>query len=190
MNPTDLNPRKLLQPDNIGETLLGWLIHAHKGRQRHDLAARRCDRTRLWVGAPAAVFSAIVGTSVFAALGKEASNTEFKATIAAISILSAILTGLATFLNLAERAEKHRSAGVQYKAVIRDLERLIGQITNGLAHVDLSVVAGIQKQLDELEKSAPIVPERIQDRVEGEYQKRGIKFVPKADDLYQSTSKS
>jgi hypothetical protein len=182
--------KRVFEPGDTGEVLLGWLLHAHKGRQRHDLAARRCDRARLWLGGPAAVLSAIVGTSVFAALGKEVSNPIFKVGIAAISITSAILTALATFLNLSERAEKHRSAGVRYKEVIRDLERILSEGMNNLDQPpsDPSVAAGIQKRLDELEESAPIVAERIYDRVESEWNERGVAFINKAADLYKGTN--
>ena len=184
--------QKIFKPGNIGELLLGWLIHAHKSRQRHDLAARRCDRIRLWVGGPAAVFSAIVGTSVFAALEKNASGaarsmSRFTIVIAAIGIAAAILTGLNTFLNLSERAEKHRSAGVRYKEVIRELERIASGGADSSTHAD-PLTTGLQKRLDELEESAPIVPERIYDRVEKEWKKRGMKFVTTANELYQSDS--
>jgi hypothetical protein len=187
VNSADLDPKKIFEPADIGQMFLGWLLHAYKGRHRHDLAARRCDYTRLWLGSPAAVFSAIVGTSVFAALGNEApSGIKYKLAVAAISIVSAILTGLSTFLNLSERAEKHRSAGVRYKEVIRELERVLAVGLTGLTQADPSLVVGIQKRLDDLEDSAPIVPERIYDRVEREWHKHGAAFIEKAAEIYQS----
>jgi hypothetical protein len=188
MKPADSDAKKIFKPDDMREVLLGWLLHAHKGRDRHDWAARRCERIRLWVGAPAAVFSAIVGTSVFAALGKEASSTAFKAVIAAISIASAILTGLATFLNMSERAEKHRSAGVRYKEMIWELERIVGGGANGATPLDPSLVERFQKRMNELEESAPVVPKRIYDRVEDEWKR--VEFIPKANELYQPKMKT
>jgi len=175
--------KKIFEPDNIEQLLRGWLLHAHKGRYRHDLAARRCDNNRLWLGSSAVVFSAIVGTSVFAALGKDASDISTKLLVAMTSILSAILTSLTTFLNLSERAEKHRSAGVRYKIVIRELERILSTPVDGLTNADPSV-GGIKKQLDELEESAPVVPERLYDRVENDWNTRGLHFVGRAADLY------
>ncbi len=186
MSSSDLDAKRIFKPGDISQALLGWLVHAHKGRYRHDLAARRCDRIRLWLGSLAAVFSAIVGTSVFTVFEKETSNAAFKVVIVSISITSAILTGLGTFLNLSERVEKHRSAGGRYKEVIRDLEKIISRGMNGFDHADPSLVSGIQKRLDELEQSTPIVPERIYDHVENEWKSSGIMFIEMAADLYLS----
>src|SRR5437667_5886883 len=111
------NPKLIFEPENVDQLLKGCLHHVHKVRDRHDLAARRCDRIRWWLGGSAAVLSAIVGTTIFAAVEKHLDNSSLtlKVLIISVGILAAILTGLSTFLNLAERTEKHRSAGVQYK---------------------------------------------------------------------------
>ena len=61
-------PQKLFDPDSPAELLLGWLVHAHKGRDRHDLAARVYERGRYMLGVPTLIASTIVGTSVFSAL--------------------------------------------------------------------------------------------------------------------------
>jgi len=101
----------VFEPLEIPELIRGWLLHLHKGRDRQDLAARRYDRIRTWMGALATGFSAVVGTTVFAALEKDVSppSPSIKAAVALISILAAILTGINSFLNLSERTEKHRS---------------------------------------------------------------------------------
>lgn len=174
--------KKLFEPSSTEELLRGWLLHSHKGRQRHDRAARPLDGERLWLGAIATVFSAVVGTSVFAAF-KEGSLDELKVIIATISILSAILTGLSTFLNLSERSEKHRSAGVRYKAVIRELERRLEGIGNST--IKSSVLDEIQKRLDELEENSPIVPERIFLLVDNDWNTRGVEIIKKATDFYK-----
>lgn len=182
-NSPESDAKTIFEPDDTEQLLRGWLLHAHKGRERHDLAARRCDTYRLWIGGSAAVFSAIVGTSVFAALETANIGTTPKIVVAMTAILAAILTSLTTFLNLSERAEKHRSAGVRYKIVIRALERILSAPVDGLANTD-PLLAGIQKQLDDLEESAPVVPERLYDRIEDEWKKRGVEPVGKAADLY------
>ena len=179
-------PEKIFEPENVEELLKGWLIHAHKGRRRHDLSARRCTTIRLWVGGIAASVSAVVGTSVFIALQKQAPNLTFTVIVAVFSIIAAVLTSLTTFLNLSERAEKHRSAGVGYKKVIRELERTLSVPVANLANSDPSVLA-IEKRLDDLEEGAPVVPERIYDRVENEWDKRRVCIIKKADDLYKSS---
>ena len=100
---------------------------------------------------------------------------------------AAILTGLNTFLNLSEKAEKQRSAGVRYKEVIRELERILSEGASAQAQSD-SLTERIQKRLDELEESAPIVPQGIYSRVEDEWKTRGVKLTGNAADLYKTES--
>jgi hypothetical protein len=90
---------------------------------------------------------------------------------------------LSSFLNLAERTEKHRSAAVHYKKMIRELERILGQPVSDL-RADHPEITRIQQQLDELEESAPVVPEKLYRRVEQDWKAHGINVVEKAADLY------
>ena len=182
MSENSSETKKIFEPESIEELLRGWLLHSHKGRQRHDRAARRLDRARIWLGAIATVFAVVVSTSIFTALEKESSGN-LKAVVVTISILSAILSGLSTFLNLAERADKHRSAGVQYKAMIRELERRLSEGT-GNSNIAPSVLDEIQKRLNELEESAPIVPEQIFILVDKDWNLHGVEKITKATDLY------
>ncbi|PYV55582.1 MAG: hypothetical protein DMG98_15165 [Acidobacteria bacterium] len=181
------NPKLIFEPENVDQLLQGWLLHVHKGRDRHDLAARRCDRIRWWLGGSAAVLSAIVGTTIFAAVEKHLDNSSLtlKVLIISVGILAAILTGLSTFLNLAERTEKHRSAGVQYKKMVWELERILSQSAAQMTRDDPALTK-IQQQLDDLEERAPVVPEKLYAQVEDDWKNRGVKFVPKASDLYRS----
>src|SRR5262249_43142640 len=103
--------------------------------------------------------------------------------VAVLGILAAILTSLNTFLGLSERTEKHRSAGVQYKIVIRELERILSAHPDNSSGTD-HLPAEIQKRLDDLEESAPVVPERLYDCIEAEWKKRGVQFKGKACELY------
>jgi hypothetical protein len=180
--------KKIFEPESAEELLRGWLLHSHKGRQRHDRAARRLDTARVWLGAAATAFAVAVSTSVFADLGKSLPGS-WKPILFVISILSAILSGLSTFLNLAERADKHRSAGVRYKAMIRELERRLSEEA-GNSIITPPLLDEIQKRLDELEESAPIVPEQIFLFVDKEWDLHGVKKITKADDLYNSKTPS
>jgi hypothetical protein len=179
MIETSSETKKIFEPDSTEELLRGWLQHSHKGRQRHDRAARRLDRERFWLGSIATVFAVGVSTSVFFALEKDSSGI-WKVILPLISILSAILSGLSTFLNLAERADKHRSAGVRYKAMIRELERRLSEGTDN-STIAPSMLDEIKKRLDELEESAPIVPEQIFLLVDKDWNSHGVEKITKAD---------
>ena len=156
----------VFEPEDANELLRGWLLHAHKGRDRHALTARRCDQRRYLLGIPATFLSAVVGSSIFAALQQSPSRA-LQLTVGALAIATAILVSLQTFLDLGSRAERHRTAGVRYKAVIRQLEQLgIGTIKSGLND---PVLTNIRQRLDALEEDMPVVPPAVYEQVEAKY---------------------
>lgn len=171
----------IFEPDSLEELLRGWMLHAHKGRDRHDAAARRCDSYRYLLGVPAVTFSAIVGTSVFASLGNVEIGAGVKISIGLISVFAAVLSSLQTFYNFADRAERHRTTGAAYKALIRELEHML-IAPRGAAEQNAAWVQELRKRLDALEGEAPVVPARVYDRIEGRY--GHVTFVDKATELY------
>jgi len=180
-NPPDVQSKKLFEPANDEELLRGWLLHAHKGRDRHDLAARRNDTLRYWLGVPAIVLSAIVGTSVFASLNTQVDDS-LKIILGLVSITSAVLASLQTFYNFENRAESHRVAGVKYKAVIRELEQVLTQPLDRVPDKD-DYLRDLRTRLDDLEAEAPVVPERIYKIVETNYS--SVVFAEKVAALVQ-----
>jgi hypothetical protein len=62
--------QELFEPGDRRDLLEGWLLHAHKARDRHERAARQSEWRRIALGAPAIMLSAVVGTSVFATIGR------------------------------------------------------------------------------------------------------------------------
>jgi len=187
-NASDSDPRKIAKPDCLNETLLFWLLHAHKGRDRHDTVARRYETYRLFLGSVATLFATLAGASVLG-LVEKAWPLWGKLLVGGIGILAGFSAGLGTFLNLPERVDRHRSAGVRYKIAIRELERIIGSGSSActptdIKRIEMTDIERIEKQLNELEESAPVVSERIYEHVEKKWEKRGIKYVGKATDLY------
>jgi len=163
---------KIFEPDNTNELLRGWLLHAHKGRDRHDLAARRCDQQRYLLGIPATIASAIVGTGVFAAL-QDSPSRSVQIMVGVLAVIAAILTSVQAFLDLGARAERHRMAGVKYKAIIRRLEQLgIGTISE--LGLEAPVVTELRKNLDTLEEEMPVVPPPIYDVIEAKYREQAF----------------
>jgi hypothetical protein len=159
-------PATVFEPDDSNELLRGWLLHAHKGRDRQDLAARRCDQRRYLLGIPASIIAAIVGTATFAALQKSP-DRNIQLLVGVLAIVAAILTSLQSFLDLGARAERHRMAGVRYKAVIRQLEQQgIGTLGRPM---DAPMLNELRQRLDVLEEEMPVIPPRIYDQIELKY---------------------
>jgi hypothetical protein len=164
---TTIRLKKLLEPPaNREELLRNWLKHVHKGRDRHDLAARRNDAYRYWLGVPAIILSTVVGTSVFASLNTQV-DTRLKIVLGLISITAAVLASLQTFYDFAARAERHRVAGVKYKTIIRELEEVLTPLDQSADKAEY--LNDLRKRLDDMELEAPVVPAGVYRHVEDRY---------------------
>ncbi len=170
--------KKLFDPVSYTELLRGWLIHAHKGRDRHDLAARVYERARYALGIPTLIVSTVVGTSVFAAISAKGVLPLW---VGLLSVAAAVLAALQTFLDFPTRAERHRASAAKYKVVIRNLEQMLATIAGGVT-IALEEIAAIRVELDTLENEAPVIMPRIFDTIEDRYKK--VAYVQEALGLY------
>ncbi len=170
--------KKIFEPSSTKETLRGWRLHAHKGRDRHDEAARHYDKYHNRLGGFAIFLSAIVGSSFFASLGKQVAPL-VGIFLGIIGIISAGLVSIQTFYNYAGRAEQHRITGVKYKIIIRELEQ---ELAKQDENIDAKWLEDIRKRLDKLETEAPVVPESIYKLIEDGYDD-GVCFVKKVEEL-------
>jgi hypothetical protein len=155
----------IFEPDDVEELLRGWLLPAHKARARQDEAARRDEKRRDCIGAPAVAFSAIAGTSVVASINNSPSEW-VSLLIGLLGISAAVLAGLQTFLDYPTRLAQHHAAGTKYKAIIRELEQVL---VGSQSAFPPTLVSDVRERLDELEAAAPVVPSGIWNRVEKRY---------------------
>ncbi len=176
--------KRVFTPLGTDELLSGWLIHAHKSRDRHDEAARRYAKGQFALGIPSLIVSTVVGTSVFAALSSGQAPPLW---VALLSMLAAVLAALQTFLDFGGRSDKHRNVAVKYKSAIRLIEESIVQQKQGTALTKDEITA-IRATLDSLEETAPVVMPKIYDRVEKKYQ--DMKYVSEAIGLYSRHDRS
>lgn len=172
---------RVLEPANAEELLRGWLLHAHKGRDRHDVAARRYEGRRSAFGFPTIALSALVGTAVFASLGRQVALWA-QVVVGVLSAAATVLSALQTFFDYSGRAERHRTAGAKYKAIIRELEELLAQAKSSTIRDHASLDA-LRQQLDALEQDAPVVPPADYNEVERRY--ANVTFVSEALALYR-----
>lgn len=180
-------PKKIFDPCNKEELLLGWLLHAHKGRDRHDEAARQLNGKHYTLGVPACVLSAVVGASIISSLEADIGWTII-VLIGLLSIAASALAGLQTFFNYSERAEAHRAIGVRYKAIIREIEEMLAREIKTDDSNTLNELEGLRAKLDVLELDAPVMPQKIFDEIERKYKYSNVKFINRADDLYNELS--
>lgn len=169
---------KIFSPQESRELLRGWQIHIRKSWKKHEEAARRLESQYRRVGVASVILSAVVGASVFASL--EAVYEPWSRIIAGlVSLSAAVLSSLITFNRYEERTEKHRAVSARYKAGLRRLEQVLA--TPRHESLDPESLDRLRQELDDLEASAPVVPEDINRAIEASYQE--YSFVPKASDL-------
>ncbi len=138
----------------------------------HHLAAAQQSRLNHLFGVPAAVISAIVGTTVFATL-EQNPETTWRIIVGLFLILSAVLSTLQTRFNYADAAGKHKIAGTRYSAVRRRLELFELKCADpGLDRQ--SSLTELEKIIADLEKLAddlPAIPDTMWNRAKSEYER-------------------
>lgn len=135
------------------QDLLGrWLKRVRESTFAHYAAEEHLSCLHYAIGIPASILAAITGTAVFASLEAQV-NLEIKIVVGAISIITAILTGLQTFLRLSERAERHRTTAGKYGSIRREIEQLLAFPT----HITDQAVEEIRLRLDAVAADAPNV---------------------------------
>jgi hypothetical protein len=83
--------------------------------------ADRLTRSNLRLGIPVVILSTVIGTSVFATLEQQVS-LPVRVAVGILSVATAAIASLQTFLRLGERSEKDRVAAALYSALRRDIE--------------------------------------------------------------------
>lgn len=185
--------KRVYEPADVRELLRGWLLHAHKERDRHSLAARRYDRKHVRLGVIAVSLAALVGTSVFASLNDHPNGQVvpqhwlvwIRLLAGLLSIAAAVFAALQTFLGHAGRAEQHRRAAVLAKTIIREIEDASSRADS--ATLDESWLDDLRRRFNEIEADAPVVNARIDAAVERRYS--SVEFVSRAEALYPRMTK-
>jgi hypothetical protein len=152
---------------SIPELLEYWRFRNHRVQLAHYEASRRFERLHLWLGLPAIAISTIVGTTVFASLEKSW-GTEGQIVVGLLSVVSAVLTGLQTFLRYAELGERHRVAGARFANLKHRLELVATLSSDDEKRASLKEIEDTWAKLRE---ESPTLPDSIWRRIE-----RQIKF--------------
>ncbi|PDT50849.1 hypothetical protein ATY30_28390 [Sinorhizobium americanum] len=143
------------------EVLEKWLERTRGSQMAHYMAEELSSRRHLFVGLPAAIFSAVVGTTVFTALdSNEGLDIRLRVLVAIIAIVAAILTGCQTFLRFSEKADTHLGAATKFAA----LRRRIEQALSFPSTINAALVDEVRLAFDAITESAPNVSSRLWQR--------------------------
>ena len=139
------------------DELLGdWYRRIRYAQFAHYESAKLFDRINYWLGIPVVVLSTLVGTSVFANIGRLA-DPRLQILIGLVSVAAATLASLQTFFRFAEKAEKHRTAAAKYGALRREVEETLALQT----HTAPETIVALRQRIDRLAEEAPQIPPRI-----------------------------
>ena len=137
------------------ELLEDWYQRVKVTQRAHYASANHFGKGKFWLGIPAVILSALVGTTVFASLQAK-SELWLQILVGLASVAAAVLTSLQTFLGYSERSEKHRIAVAKYGSLGRELEFL-----KSLEFVEQDKIISIKSRLDELAVESPNNPKKI-----------------------------
>ncbi|MEW6352432.1 MAG: SLATT domain-containing protein [Thermodesulfobacteriota bacterium] len=145
--------------NNYWAVLNDWHRTAGLVGDAHYDSARLYANRNYWLGIPVIIFSTSVGTSIFATLQQDV-HTWIRICIGAVSVASAILAGLQTFLRFAESAEKHHSAAVKYASICTDIEEIKALPESSRGHLK-KVLDDLKRRKTTLEAESPDFPASI-----------------------------
>lgn len=137
-------------PKDVADLIARWINDSSHLSDAHMQEAIFLRRRHFRIGVPSAVLSAIVGTSIFAALEEASELFWLKVVLASISITAAALTALVTFLNYSERAAAHRFAAQEYKDVNRRLDVLKASVSKMKPDDWRNVLDGYSQRLESI----------------------------------------
>lgn len=135
-----------------------WIHRVKRTQLAHRFAAKGTSRAHLCIGIPAAAISALVATSVFASW-EEGLLGYGRIITGMLSISSAILISLQTFLRLEEQSSKHQLTDARYGTIRQKMEHRIAFPTVNNSELDI-FCAEVTEELDDLARKSPVVAER------------------------------
>lgn len=145
MDEHEETPNELLQQWNRHLWVRAWL---------HYRASQTLYRDNYLLGIPVVGLAALVGTSVFASIASGTTSVPFQIAIGSVSIATAVLASLNTFLSYQHRAETHGQASVRYEALGREVEQVRALIPDG-KQADAATLDRIRAEMGTVAAEAP-----------------------------------
>jgi hypothetical protein len=155
----------------VQELLDDWYHRTRESQFGHFGAAKYYGSLHYYLGIPVVVLSGVVGTSLFASIGKTAAVPTV--IIGMVSVLVAVLGSLQTFLRFSERAEKHRVAAARYGAIRREIEQVRSLNFDSNENMR-EFIDKLRKRLDNLAEESPAIPRRVWRNNEATYTRAGL----------------
>lgn len=150
--------------DDVLKVADGYRAYAFIMWKSHSLCTPIFESKNKILGIPAAVISAVVGSSIFANIALDNRNIWLMLITGMLSIGAAILSALQTFLRYSEIAQAHKASSAGYEQIRRKIDLFKLRYKNGdISKSDLiTQLEDISNQMNELGATSPTLPEHIQ----------------------------
>ena len=93
---------------------------------------------------------------MFASLGKQV-EPWLQIMVGSMSVLSAVLAALQTFLRDSDRASSHRLTAARYAALVREIDTALALV----GAIAPDTVERVRRKMDKLAEDAPEMPEHL-----------------------------
>lgn len=136
-----------------------------KCNSHYDMSEKYRKKHRIF-GAAVVITTSLVGTSVFSTL-TGSTNLVIQIITAVLSVLAIVLAALQTFLGFSELQSQHKSAGVGFGQIRRNLEVLAVKFPSpngGADSPEMKELELITKHFDDLDSASPTIPDEIWDK--------------------------
>jgi hypothetical protein len=151
-NQTKQTAQAVNAPSDVGQLLAKWLSTAREYAHAHLMEAVALKKLHWRIGGPSVAISIIVGTSIFADMQGGAQSVALKCLLSLLSVSAAVLAGIVTFYNYAERSTRHKIASEEYEDTARRLEILQTSITKMRPTEWRNVLDGFSQRLEAIGK--------------------------------------
>jgi hypothetical protein len=135
--------------------LSDWKIRISGFQDAQYEQASLLTKRHYQLGIPAIAFAAVAGTTVFANLGKDFSLGA-RLLVAFVSITTALLAAMQTFLNYGQRAEAHRSISHQFGNLRREID-ILEQFPPSTEMGMKNALLEFNRRIEQITKDAPLI---------------------------------
>ncbi|MDF7799905.1 RNA pyrophosphohydrolase [Pontiellaceae bacterium B1224] len=141
-----------------------WRSNLKDSQIAHYRTAEKFKRLNYYLGIPVIAFSVFVSSNMFSELQSDQSSTRVEVGIGLVGVLAAILASIQTFLRFPERAEIHRSMGVKFSLLKKDVDKFLALHAEDNSGVDEGIEE-IKSKWDEIVTEAPTVSNKLWSKV-------------------------
>jgi hypothetical protein len=141
-----------------------WKKRISRSHRAHNRSAAFYETWSQRLGIIATVLSTIVGTTVFATLQESAPHMGIKIILGVLSITSAVIAALQTYLRFPELAQKHGKAAIDFGGLRRRVESL--ETAPPSANELENALVALDEEWKAISEKSPIITQKLYDEID------------------------